>query len=187
MRYPIATPAVVLSLTSIAQKPYERTKVVEIDTVTTADVLRAKARKWFVDTFKDANEVIQMDDAATNTIVGKGLSKFNEYSRVNYTIEVSARKGKVRIRIYAVHHNGIGGSTVAGMYFPAPTMGNLYDEERCYTPKAGASERQAKKAEENMYSWCSNSRPIIDEELDRIVQSFEAAMKTAAASSSDDW
>jgi len=187
VRYSITAFILMLSIASIAQVPYERTKVVEVDTVTTAEVLRTRVRKWFVDTFQDANEVIQMDDAATNTIVGKGSSKFGDYSQVNYTIEVSARKGKTRIRIYDVHHNGIGGNTIGGVYFPAATMGNLYDEERCYTPKAGASEKQSKKAEENMYKWCSNSRPLINAEFDRIMKSFEAAMKSAAASSSDDW
>lgn len=184
MRYPIATLAVVLSLTSIAQKPYERSKVVEIDTVTTADVLRAKARKWFVDTFKDANEVIQMDDAATNTIIGKGWTEFGDYAGIHYTITVECKHGRFRYRIYDVHHKGRG--FVPGTTVPVPSLGSLADDERCYTPQQTGLQSPA-GAERKMLKTCEGMRPEVDKRLDHIAASLESAMETAAASSSDDW
>jgi len=184
MRQTFTAFALVLSLTSIAQKPYERIQVVEIDTVTPADVLRAKARKWFVDTFKDANEVIQMDDAATNTIIGKGWTEFGGFAGIHYTIAVECKHGRFRYRIYDVNHKGRG--YVPGTTVPVPSLGSLADDERCYTPRP-AGLQSAAGAERKMLQSCEKMRPEVDKRLDSIAASLVAAMKTAAASSSNDW
>lgn len=184
MRYPITAFILLLSIASIAQVPYERTKVVDVDSVTTAEVLRAKARKWFVDTFKDANEVIQMDDAATNTIIGKGSTEFGAYAGIHFTISVECKHGRFRYRIYDVHHKGRG--FVPGSTVPVPSLGYLEDDERCYKPQP-AGLQSAAGAEKQMLKQCKGLRPEVDKRLDALAASLEAAMKTATTPSSDDW
>jgi len=185
MRYLSAALAAFLTLTSIAQTPYGREQVVEVDTTTSAEVLKAKARQWFVDTFKDANEVIQMDDAATNTIVGKGWSDYNAKSGIHYTIEVACKQGRARYRIYDVHHKGRGGVVFQGTFAPYPSYGALFTEERCFDPQVLKLREAA--SEKQMLKECAEMRPSINERLDRIAASLEAALKTATTQASDDW
>jgi hypothetical protein len=186
MRYLTTALAAFLSLASIAQTPYGREQVVEVDTITSAEVLKAKARQWFVDTFKDANEVIQMDDAATNTIVGKGWSEFGPNAGIHYTIEVACKQGRARYRIYDVHHKGRGSINLGAGPVPVPSWGALYDEEQCYTP-VRAGMQSAAGAEKQMKKQCVANRPEIDKRLDRIAALLEAALKSASTPAANDW
>jgi hypothetical protein len=176
MRYILSTCALFIAITTLGQKPYTREQVVEVDTATSAEVLRGKARLWFVDTFKDAKEVIQMDDAATNTIVGKGWQELMGGDKMLVTIEVIAKQGRCRIRIYDVVHRWKDESSTLH-------WGTLYDEDLCYNPPTmpmisrNQLEKQALKN-------CGKYRPIISSNLDRLMQSFTDAMKAPA---SDDW
>lgn len=186
MRQIITACALAIAITGVAQTPYTREKVVEVDTMTTAEVLRAKARKWFVDTFKDANEVIQMDDAATNIIVGKGWSPVGTKSGIHYTVEVACKQGRYRYRIYDVYHAGHGSASVGTAYAQTPSWGALFDEERCYIPVKEPMQSAA-ASEKAMLHNCKNFRPQFANCLDGIAASLEAAMKAEAAPSSDDW
>lgn len=76
------------------------------------------AKRWFVDTFKDAKEVIQLEDAATNTIVGKGSFKYkptiNNSSQgrvgsMQFSVEVGCKDGRYRVRFYDFTHVAISG------------------------------------------------------------------------------
>lgn len=184
MRLIITACTLSMAITGLAQTPYTREKVVEVDTVTTAEVLRSKARKWFVDTFKDANEVIQMDDAATHTIVGKGWTEFGPYAGIHFTIEVACKSGRFRYRIYDVQHKGRG--FVPGSTVPVPSFGYLDDDERCYKPQRVGLQSEA-GAEKQMLKQCKGMRPEIDKRLDGIAASLEDAMKVAVSPAADDW
>jgi len=109
MRPTFAAFALLLCLPVLAQEPYVKVEIVELDTATTADEMRARARRWFVDTFKDAKEVIQMDDPNTNTIVGKGSFQYRptilnssegRIYPVQFSIEIQCKKGRYRVRLY---------------------------------------------------------------------------------------
>jgi hypothetical protein len=185
MRLVLAALAVCITVNAAtAQQPYGREKVVEVDTVTSAEVLRATARKWFVDTYKDANEVIQMDDATTNTIVGKGWTEFGSHAGIHYTIEVQCKKGRVRIRVYDVMHKGRGSINTGAGYAPAISWGDLFDEERCFVPvRVGFQSEHG--AEKQMLKFCAVNRPEIASRLDALVISIEGALKAPKAASSD--
>jgi len=168
--------AALLSVATAAQTPYGRDKVVEVDTVSSAAILQATARKWFIDTFKDANEVIQMDDPATNTIIGKGWSEYGAVGALHYTIEVACKKGRARIRIYDVTHKGVGSLTISGATAPYPSFGLLFDQEHCYSN--GDREKRVLKV-------CANLRPGADAEIDPIMASLEKALLSPKAATSD--
>ena len=76
MRYHFTLLAATLALASYSQAPYERIEVIELEAPTPAPELMQNAKRSLVDNFKDAQEVIQMEDLTTNTIVGKGLFKY---------------------------------------------------------------------------------------------------------------
>ena len=150
-------------LSARAQNPYERMKVVELDTTTSAEVLRGIVRGWFADSFKDANSVIQMDDPATNTIVGKGWSEFGSNGRLHYTVEVQCKKGRVRVKVYDVKHEGAGFIGYGTGAVPVPSLGALFDEERCYKHQGGAimEKRMFKACEVLPIHWTRFRRSLV--------------------------
>jgi len=182
MRYLFAPLAALLFLGSVAQTSFDREVILEVDSTTPASTLQAAARKWFVDTFKDAKEVIQMDDEATNTIVGKGLSKPDPNFGLHYTIEVASKKGRARIRLYNVHHEGIGGTTVGTSYQPYLSWGALVDEPECYSlpqDKPSFVKQRLKR--------CEFIRPTVSSSINELVLSLETALKSASSQPSNDW
>jgi hypothetical protein len=176
----------IVSICMTAQTPYTREKVLEIDSITPADVFRGKARQWFVNTFKDANEVIQMDDDALNMIIGKGWTEFGDHAGLHYTIEVACKKGRVRYRIYDVHHKGRGMINLGAGPMPAISLGTLYDEERCYEPVRAGFQSQA-GAERQMLKHCIGVRTEIDKRLDSICISLEEHLREDRNLNSTDW
>lgn len=80
----------------------------KVDTITgTKDALYIKAKGWFVNTFKDANKVIQMDDKETGQLMGKGnfpvsytylMQPVN--AACNFTVKVDLKDNKYRIQLY---------------------------------------------------------------------------------------
>jgi hypothetical protein len=50
----------------------EYTAVVYVDSTSSKDAIYAAARAWFVDNFKDAKEVLQVQDKDAGELVGKG-------------------------------------------------------------------------------------------------------------------
>lgn len=97
---------------------YERVEVVKVDSTITAAQLHANARRWFVDAFKDAKEVVQFDDPATNTIVGKGSFKYEttiflanvgRQGHMRFTLEVACKNGRYRVKFSDFTHEALNG------------------------------------------------------------------------------
>lgn len=64
--------------------------------------LYARAREWFVNTYKDANKVIQLDDPKSGQLIGKG--KFTVYLSMNnrfvqHTVTIEVKENKYRYTI----------------------------------------------------------------------------------------
>lgn len=73
-----------------------------IDQPGTPEELYTRAREWFVHAYKDANKVIQLDDKANSTIIGKGkymvyLSMNNRF--IQHTITIEAKENRYRYTI----------------------------------------------------------------------------------------
>lgn len=71
-----------------------------------ADLYRA-GRTWFVDTYVDAKEVLQLDDKADGKMMGKGRYKYSFLNGINisavtmrFTLALDVKDGKYRYRIY---------------------------------------------------------------------------------------
>lgn len=106
-----------------------------MDSTRTADQLYRSARRWFVDAFKDAEEVIQLEDDSARTIVGKGWFNYHDMGRIWFTVEVAAKAGRYRVRFYNFNHVGVGGLTSGTTYVPYLDYGPIYAGAECYTPK----------------------------------------------------
>ena len=91
-------------------KPYERLEVVMVDSSMKAEQVYSIAKRWFVDSFRDAGEVIQLDDPAEKIIMGKGSGTVNwtmkgfgggtKAMAYSFSIEVQAKAGRYRVKLY---------------------------------------------------------------------------------------
>lgn len=109
MKSTLAILAVLAMFPAVGQDN-ELAEVVEVDSASASDLYR-RAERWFVDAFNDAQEVIQLRDTVTKTIVGKGsailgwmtgsgLYVIAGTSRFEYSVEVSCKDGRYRLRVY---------------------------------------------------------------------------------------
>ena len=97
------------------QTPISYTEVVQTtDTNQTKDALYLKAKEWFVETFKSANNVIQLDDKESGMIQGKGSIKYTYTTLfdgyINFTIKLWLKKGKYKYEISNFTHESSAGS-----------------------------------------------------------------------------
>lgn len=82
--------------------------VVQVDSVD-KNQLYTRAKKWFVDTYKSAKDVIQLDDKENGEVIGKGFFKtmwqvtFISSQEVNvwHTIKISVKDNRFRYEITA--------------------------------------------------------------------------------------
>lgn len=96
----------------------EYTAIVNVDSTVTSDELYTRARSWFATAFKSANNVIQMDDRSTGTIIGKGNfairpSTYQIGSRISFTIKIQVKNGRYRYLVNDLSHtspHGDGGN-----------------------------------------------------------------------------
>lgn len=104
-------------------------------TLKQADLYRT-GRTWFVDTYVDAKEVLQLDDKADGKMMGKGLYKYAFLNGINvsqvlmrFTLALDVKDGKYRYRIY----NFSGDNTNTSMLGGANAT-NVYrlDYDQCY-------------------------------------------------------
>lgn len=80
-----------------------------------------KSKLWFVEAFKSANAVIQLDDKENSTIIGKGYFSFTHNLQpyeVWFTAKINVKDNRYRAQLYGV--NVRAGSTrveLAGEWF----------------------------------------------------------------------
>ena len=84
------------------------------DTNQTKDALYLKAKEWFVETFKSANDVIQIDDKASGMIQGKGNIKYtyntNYNGYIHFTIKLWLKNGKYKYEFSNFTHESSAGN-----------------------------------------------------------------------------
>ncbi len=143
-----------ISVTTSVAQGFERIEVVQVDSASAMELYH-KAERWFVDTFNDADEVIQLRDTATRMIVGRATTTVpNRYGKMSSTrsllpysfaLEFQAKEGRYRARIYQAELKG------------EP----LRDEQCCWGKCDGGGEifRQS------MFASCERARAIQDELL----------------------
>lgn len=78
-------------------------EVVSVDSTISKTELYFRAREWFANTFKSANDVIQMDDKEAGKIIGKGTKQYTTSFVINiyqnilyYTVNISVKDGRYK-------------------------------------------------------------------------------------------
>lgn len=111
--------------------PYERVEVVEVEGKSSDELYKA-AKRWFVDAFKDASSVVQLDDPNAHTVVGKGNFRYKTYvhassgmrkGTMRFSVEVSTKEGRYRVRFYDFVHEGSRLVTSSGAVASAINLG----------------------------------------------------------------
>jgi hypothetical protein len=100
-------------------------EVIAIDSVTAGEFY-LRAKRFFVDTFKSANDVIQMDDKESSIIIGKGYSDI--YIKIAgpptalqmwYSIRIQGRDGRYKYEIYDITFKSYSSLYAPGSTAPA--------------------------------------------------------------------
>ena len=98
MTFPVIAQETILDLLPAQNGSVTYTGVVQVDSVN-KNTLYTRAKKWFVDTYKSAKDVIQLDDKENGEIIGKGSFKINYYTRdpsISHTISIFVKDGRYK-------------------------------------------------------------------------------------------
>ena len=75
------------------------------------DMLYGKAKLWFANAFKSANDVVQLDDKDNGIILGKGTIIKNEMTGLQsvkktwkFTVKIQVKDGKYKAEIYDIDY-----------------------------------------------------------------------------------
>ena len=96
--FPVIAQDKLLDILPLQNGSVTYTEIVQVDSVN-KNSLYIKAKKWFVDTYKSAKDVIQLDDKENGEIMGKGNFKINYYTRdpyISHTISILVKDGRFK-------------------------------------------------------------------------------------------
>jgi len=74
------------------------TAVIQVDS-SDKNTLYIRAKKWFVETYNSARDVIQLDDKENGEITGKGNFKISYYTRdpyISHTVSIFVKDGRYK-------------------------------------------------------------------------------------------
>lgn len=109
------------------------TEVISVDSINKNELFR-RAKIFFVEYYKSANHVIQLEDSENATLIGKASSSFavsagmGIYSTLHlkYTLKIQAKEGRYKYEIYDLIFSGTYGDVPAE---------NSFDEKLYYKKK----------------------------------------------------
>jgi hypothetical protein len=143
-----------------------------------ADLYRT-GRTWFVDTYVDAKEVLQLDDKADGKMMGKGRYKYSFLNGINisqvlmrFTLALDVKDGKYRYRMYNFEGDNTNTSMLGGAN---ATQLRILDYNQCYVDlKADKRAKYNLKVLQGM-----------DTQVQFIVASLQKAMLASSAGKDD--
>lgn len=103
-----------LSFLPIKDNVLKYEKTIEFDSNFTKDVLYENAKLMFLNTFKNSNAVLQIDDKTIGTIAGKGsfdviyrgVMNYKTLGTLSFTLYIKIKDMKCRIEIYDMSYKG---------------------------------------------------------------------------------
>lgn len=113
--------------------------VVEVNPASKKGDLYRMGRTWFVDTYVDSKEVLQLDDKTDGRMIGKGTYKYSFLNGINisnvvlhFTLLLDVKDGKYRYRMYDFRGDNVNTGLLSD-----PEL-RVLDYDKCYTDyKAG--------------------------------------------------
>ncbi len=169
-------------MATVSAQGFEVVEVVKVDSTRSAADLYRTAERWFVDTFKDAEEVIQLRDTTSHTLVGKGMGHVDwVYSGPpaiplpwRYSVEVQTKHGRYRVKVYDM------ATLRGGTYYSIMDTPCCLDMAICnYVPKT--------KAEQKYDALTKAANISVCEQIRTEVASLIASLNLAMSKPKDDW
>lgn len=134
----------ICSLSTTAQEPIfpekdgkvSYSEIVSVDSSVTKNDLFIAARKWFANTYKSANDVIQMQDKEAGEIIGKGIVKTiykiplnpSVVVSVYHTVSITVKDGRYKYEITDLTGRYYSpGSSIGTSYIPGSNNEFVYD------------------------------------------------------------
>lgn len=161
-------------------QPLTVDEVIQAPGKTTSEIYTS-VKVWFANAMRSAQHVIQYDDAATAHIIGKvsvpfevgGMTWYMLSGHIDFTIDVQARDGRFRVRMYDFMHEA-----------NPNKYGDAWDEGRVYIngPSAEVRPRHQRQNSEMQKRAADLLLPIID----TMLNTLEAAANGASANPADD-
>jgi hypothetical protein len=157
----------IMLLCSITAYSKEYTEVVTVEGKT-ADQLYSSAREWFAETFKSAQDVLQMDDPVAGKLIGKGMGSGRHKGMVSvpfsyeYQVKVFVKDGRYKYTIENI------ACVTDGVRTPYEDYEKAYEKFK----------NKKKKAE-----FFSNILNTIDSDMTKLIASLETKMN----GSEDNW
>lgn len=176
-----------MTATSEAQTTFNKSEVVEVDSTIKAKQLYDAAQIWFVENFKSANAVIQIEDKEAGKIVGKGFFESHgdlgpmqhEYymGDVYFILKVFVKDGRYKYELSDFTHD----YRHFGNYKYYNAIGSFdysqsVPENAFHAPMSGQNLRQK--------AWTVFMQDV-QKNIDTLITSLKASMKTAKKG--DDW
>jgi hypothetical protein len=96
-------------------KPLTYGNVIKVDSMISTRQLYARCRSWFAESYRSAQDVIQMDDKENGKIIGKGNLKYSskifvgsEATKgwVRYTVSIQVKPGRYKYELTNFNHEG---------------------------------------------------------------------------------
>lgn len=156
------------------------TEVVQADD-TTVDELYLRAKQFFVESFKSANDVIQLDDKESGIVSGKAfqdiyIAVMGTSTKIQlwYTIKILSREGRYKYEIYDILFKSYPSSQMGIITTPAEDM---FDKSTYYKNNGKARGIQEQYKDQTVSAM--NTLQVL----------IKASMNKVAADSSegDDW
>jgi hypothetical protein len=197
---------ILMPLFTLAQ---EYSEVVEVPGKS-SDQLYSTAREWFAETFKSANNVLQMDDPIAGKLIGKASTKVSESYVAggmikvpmtidwypNFTIKVSVKDGRYKCEIIDITiktpGQNIGTTTTPDTEIPFNNClegkefnKNASDPEWLFNnpPQGSKISKSAAKSTAPVFNAMYNLTSKTEIELNAILVSLQKKMKN----SDDNW
>ena len=113
-------------------------EVIQIENIK-KDELYLRSKQFFVDVFKSAKDVIQMDDKEAGVVIGKGFNDI--YIKVIgistpiqmwYTIKIQSKEGRYKYEIYDIYFK-----SYPGQYGTTTTRAEKMFDQKTYFKKNG--------------------------------------------------
>ena len=144
--------------------------VVRVDSTITKTDLYRRGREWFVNTYLDPTEVLQLDDKAEGKMIGPGRYRYSFFMgvffdiRMLFVLNLDVKDGRYRYRIYN---------------FVNTTLLSNHSATRVYRMDYEQINKEYKAGKHPRY----NGKIIVefDKEVKSIIASLEKAMTTAQA------
>lgn len=95
--------------------PITYSQIIKVDSALSSNELYHRARAWFAETYRSAQDVIQMDDKENGKIIGKGNIRYtskiffgSEGTKgwIRYTISIHVKNGRYKYEVSDFYHEG---------------------------------------------------------------------------------